>query len=68
MEFMKETKPYGRIIVNLNEQHAPLKKVASAHNIPMGTLVRDMVTASLERLKSGQDKINTNATSIQSNE
>ena len=65
---MKVTKPYGRIIVNLNEHHAPLKKVSSTHSIPMGTLARDLIAAGLERIKSGKDKINTSATSIQPNE
>jgi len=58
---MNENKPSGRIIVNLNEHHGPLKEAASKHDVPMGKLARDLIAAGLKRLKSGQDKFSTSA-------
>jgi len=54
---MSKTKPYGRVFINLNEQHKPLKKIAELNNIPMGSLARDLIEYGLLCIESGKLEI-----------
>ena len=55
----------GRIFINVNENHKALKELSKEHGIPMGVLARDLIVLGIERIQSGEDKINTNQTRIQ---
>ena len=65
---MSKTRPYGRVFINLNEHHKPLKKIAEDHGIPMGTLGRDLIASGIKRIKSGKLTLNTSQSNIQDDE
>ena len=65
---MSKTTPFGRVFINLNEHHKPLKKIAESHNIPMGTLGRDLIAAGIKQIESGKYEVTTSTTNIQIHE